>query len=192
MYNIQAPAKYPVHFQVNIVFSAANVQKVAASRVLIPVLMCGSPTKNGLGNGNTIINHTIISYIIIFLIPWKWKDAFFSNTTWHTIATAEQEILWLIHWMFLSPPDHHHHPGGMGGMRQWPKMPHNDMINHGVINETSSNINETPWHSQLFTLKNAKKKTTELGEKNLCWFNMAMGNPPFIAFFFSSKTLVDV
>ena len=122
MYNIQAPAKYPVHFQVNIVCSAANVQKVAASRVLIPVLMCGSPTKNGLGNGNTIINHTIISYIIIFLIPWKWKDAFFSNTTWHTVATAEQEILWLIH---------------PGGMRQWPKMPHNDMINHGVINETS-------------------------------------------------------
>ena len=76
---------------------------MAASRVLIPVLMCGSPTKNGLGNGNTIINHTIISYIIIFLIPWKWKDAFFSNTTWHTVATAEQEILWLIHWMFLSP-----------------------------------------------------------------------------------------
>ena len=76
MYNIQAPAKYPVHFQVNIVCSAANVQKVAASRVLIPVLMCGSPTKNGLENGNTITNHTIISYIIIFLIPWKWKDAF--------------------------------------------------------------------------------------------------------------------
>ena len=33
MYNIQAPAKYPVHFQVNIVFSAANSERAESGCV---------------------------------------------------------------------------------------------------------------------------------------------------------------
>ena len=153
MYNIQAPAKYPVHFQVNIVCSAANVQKVAASRVLIPVLMCGSPTKNGLGNGNTITNHTIISYIIIFLIPWKWKDAFLfkhhmthSSNCWARNPLVDPPRRNAA--MTQDAPQWHDQPWG----HQW-----NIMSKNITINETSSNINETPWHSQLFTLKNAKK-----------------------------------
>jgi hypothetical protein len=65
------------------------------------------------------------------------------------------------------------------------------MINHGVINETSSNINETPWHSQLFTLKNAKKNYRARRKKPLL-IQHGNGKSTIYSVFFSSKTLVDV
>jgi hypothetical protein len=65
------------------------------------------------------------------------------------------------------------------------------MINHGVINETSSNINETPWHSQLFTLKNAQKNYRARRKKPLL-IQHGNGKSTIYSVFFSSKTLVDV